>query len=37
MMRFADADLLPYDFTDFADTVSRYVDEVQKLWKTEQR
>ncbi|HUE03875.1 MAG TPA: transferrin receptor-like dimerization domain-containing protein [Bryobacteraceae bacterium] len=35
MMRFADADLLPYDFTNFADTVHRYVDEVQKLWKTE--
>ncbi len=35
MMRFADADLLPYDFTNFADTVKRYVDEVQKLWKTE--
>ncbi|HTT60891.1 MAG TPA: transferrin receptor-like dimerization domain-containing protein [Bryobacteraceae bacterium] len=35
MMRFADADLLPYDFTDFAATVHRYVDEVQKLWKTE--
>jgi N-acetylated-alpha-linked acidic dipeptidase len=35
MMRFADADLLPYDFTNFADTVHRYVEEVQKLWKTE--
>jgi N-acetylated-alpha-linked acidic dipeptidase len=35
MMRFADADLLPYDFTNFAETVRRYVDEVQKLWKTE--
>jgi N-acetylated-alpha-linked acidic dipeptidase len=35
MMRFADADLLPYDFTNFAETVNRYVDEVQKLWKTE--
>ena len=35
MMRFADADLLPYDFTNFAETVHRYVDEVQKLWKTE--
>jgi len=34
MMRFADADLLPYDFTDFADTVKRYSEEVQKLWKT---
>jgi len=35
MMRFADADILPYDFLSFADTVKRYVDEVQKLWKTE--
>jgi N-acetylated-alpha-linked acidic dipeptidase len=35
MMRFADADLLPYDFTNFAETVRRYVEEVQKLWKTE--
>ncbi len=35
MMRFADADLLPYDFTNFAETLRRYVEEVQKLWKTE--
>jgi len=35
MMRFADADLLPYDFTSFAETVRRYGEEVQKLWKTE--
>jgi len=34
ILRFADADLLPYDFLNFADTVRRYVDEVQKLWKT---
>ncbi len=34
MMRFSDADLLPYDFVSFADTVRRYVDEVQKLWKS---
>ena len=31
VMRLADADLLPLDFTDFSDTVSRYVDELQKL------
>jgi N-acetylated-alpha-linked acidic dipeptidase len=31
LMRFADADLLPYDFTDFADTMRRYATEVQKL------
>ena len=33
-MRMADADLLPYDFTDFADTVGKYVDELEKLWKS---
>jgi N-acetylated-alpha-linked acidic dipeptidase len=33
VLRFAGADLLPYDFTDFADTLHRYADEVQKLWK----
>ena len=36
MMRLADADLLPYDFTSFADTVHRYLDELQKLWQTKQ-
>ena len=30
-MRLADADLLPFDFDDFTDTIRRYVDEVQKL------
>ncbi len=35
VLRFAGADLLPYDFMDFADTVHKYVDDVQKLWKTE--
>ena len=35
ILRFAGADLLPYDFTNFAETVRRYADEVQKLWKTE--
>ena len=34
ILRFADADLLPYDFVNFAETVRRYVDEVQKLWKS---
>ena len=34
VLRLADADLLPYDFTDFADTVGKYVDELEKLWKT---
>ena len=36
VMRFADADALPYDFSDFSDTISRYLDELQKLLKTKQ-
>jgi len=35
-MRMADAELLPYNFANTADTVSTYVDEVQKLLKSEQ-
>ena len=31
VMRLADADVLPYDFDDFADTTRRYIDEVKKL------
>jgi len=31
VMRMADADVLPYDFTGFADTIRRYIDEVRKL------
>ena len=31
VMRLADAELLPFDFDDFTDTIRRYVDEVQKL------
>ncbi|MBZ5591851.1 MAG: M28 family peptidase [Acidobacteriia bacterium] len=34
VMRLADADLLPYDFADFTDTIQQYVDELEKLWKT---
>ena len=34
VMRLADADLLPYDFTDFTDTVRTYVDDIEKLWKS---
>ena len=34
VMRLADADLLPYDFTDLADTVRTYIDELEKLWKS---
>jgi len=31
VMRLADAELLPYDFGDFTDTIRRYVNEVEKL------
>ncbi|PWU12647.1 MAG: folate hydrolase [Terriglobia bacterium] len=31
VMRLADAELLPYDFSDFTDTIRRYVNEVEKL------
>jgi len=34
VMRLADADLLPYDFTGFTDTVRTYVDDLEKLWKS---
>src|SRR2546427_5825224 len=36
VMRLADADLLPYDFTHFADTIHKYLDELQKLLKDKQ-
>jgi N-acetylated-alpha-linked acidic dipeptidase len=36
VLRMADAELLPYNFANTADTVATYVDEVQKLLKTEQ-
>jgi N-acetylated-alpha-linked acidic dipeptidase len=36
VMRLADADLLPYDFTDLADTIHKYTDELQKLLKKKQ-
>lgn len=35
VLRMADAELLPFDFTNLADTVGRYVDEVKKLADTE--
>ena len=31
VLRLADAELLPYDFDDFTDTLKRYVQEVEKL------
>ena len=36
VMRLADADVLPYDFTDMADTIHRYVGELQKLVRDRQ-
>jgi N-acetylated-alpha-linked acidic dipeptidase len=36
MMRLADAEVLPFQFTDFADTIRTYVGEVKKL-ATDQR
>jgi N-acetylated-alpha-linked acidic dipeptidase len=36
VLRLADADVLPYDFTDFADTIHRYVAELEKLAKDKQ-
>ncbi len=35
VMRMANADLLPFDFTDFADTVKNYLNDVEKLVKSE--
>ncbi len=36
VMRLADAELLPFDFSNFADTVRKYLDELQKVLKKEQ-
>jgi len=36
VMRMADADLLPYTFTDFADTIHKYVGDLEKLLKDKQ-
>jgi N-acetylated-alpha-linked acidic dipeptidase len=36
LLRFADADVLPYDFADFADTMHRYIAEVKKLLSDKQ-
>src|SRR5260370_29495306 len=37
VLRLADADLLPFDFSDFAETVQRYVHELEKLAKDQTR
>lgn len=36
IMRLADGGVLPYQFTDLADTIHKYVDELQKLSKQKQ-
>jgi N-acetylated-alpha-linked acidic dipeptidase len=36
VMRLADAELIPYEFTNLSDTVDRYVDQLEKLLKKEQ-
>jgi N-acetylated-alpha-linked acidic dipeptidase len=36
VMRLADADILPFDFTNQAETVKTYIRELEKLLKTEQ-
>ncbi|MDE3059207.1 MAG: M28 family peptidase, partial [Bacteroidota bacterium] len=36
VMRLADDDVLPFQFSDFAETVNKYVDELQKLLKGKQ-
>jgi N-acetylated-alpha-linked acidic dipeptidase len=36
VLRFADADVLPYDFSDFSDTVHKYSDELKTLLKNRQ-
>ena len=36
VMRLADADLLPFEFTDFGDTVHKYLDELKNLLKSKQ-
>ena len=37
MARMADADVLPFEFTNFADTLSVYLDELDKLLKNKRR
>jgi N-acetylated-alpha-linked acidic dipeptidase len=36
VMRMADADVLPYEFTDFADTMQKYSKDLQKLLQQKQ-
>jgi N-acetylated-alpha-linked acidic dipeptidase len=36
VMRLADAELLPFDFSDFTDTIHKYTDDLKKLLKSKQ-
>jgi N-acetylated-alpha-linked acidic dipeptidase len=36
VLRFADADVLPYDFVDFADTIRRYDEDLKTLLRNRQ-
>jgi N-acetylated-alpha-linked acidic dipeptidase len=36
VMRLADAELLPFDFSDFTDTIHRYTDDLKRLLKSKQ-
>ena len=36
VVRLADAELLPFEFTNFSETVKKYLDELQKLVKSKQ-
>jgi N-acetylated-alpha-linked acidic dipeptidase len=36
VLRLADANLLPFDFTDFADTIQKYGDQLKSLLKNQQ-
>jgi N-acetylated-alpha-linked acidic dipeptidase len=35
VLRLADAEIIPFDFSDFTDTIRRYVDEIERLEQTQ--
>jgi N-acetylated-alpha-linked acidic dipeptidase len=35
VLRLADADIIPFDFTDFTDTIRRYIEEIERLAQTQ--
>jgi N-acetylated-alpha-linked acidic dipeptidase len=35
VLRLADAEIVPFDFADFTDTIRRYVDEIERLAQTQ--